>query len=442
MPPRPQPSFPFWQPVTISGVIAFIIVIIHAMLPDKVTSSVYITEMLALAAVGVTGVVCSYRLLNKPAQNSPAAPPATTAGGSGASTAEIAALRKESAENLQVLQQDLHSLGTALMKRLSSSTKPEAEHFEAIAGTITDLAISLAEARESIGNLAVDVAETKSAVFEIQAQVDQQADALHGFEKALVHSGFVAASHDAGDGAAPGSLGKALTAGASGSAVARLIGNAGSKQVSPAAPVPLAPTDIEGNYESDTALAGTDDPITTNDWPEPYFEKLPDLSKPWTPPSVHPVDIRDDVLIQAEEAALESDEWAEPELDEPSAEGSEQPDLTKAGSVQPDLLALDETGAEQRRKPRRPGRQDTALIAHVMIGIGNKPYLRGFGPGLSSDKGVPMEYVDVGRWQWISPESGSPLNVTLWKNDEIPADGDPVSVPSGMTLEIHPAFSH
>lgn len=437
MPPRPQPSFPFWQPVTIAGVIAFITVIIHAMLPDKVAPSVYVTEMLALAAVGVTGIVCSYRLLNKPAQITAAAPVVT--GGSGASAAEIAALRKESAENLQVLQQDLHSLGTAVMKRLTSSTKPEAEHFEAIAGTITDLAISLAEARESLGNLAVDVAETKSTVFEIQAQVDQQADALHSFEKALAQAGFTPTSHDAGDGAAPGSLGKALAAGASGAAVARLIGNAGAK---PAAPVPLAPTDIEGNYESDTALAGTDDPITTHDWPEPYFEKLPDLSKPWTPPSVRSGDIGDDVLIRAEEAALESDEWTEPELDEPSAEGSEQPDFTKDGSVQPDLLALDDAGAEQRRKPRRPGRQDTALIAHVMIGIGNKPYLRGFGPGLSPDKGVPMEYVDVGRWQWISPESGSPLNVTLWKNDEIPADGDPVSVPSGMTLEIHPAFSH
>ena len=43
-----------------------------------------------------------------------------------------------------------------------------------------------------------------------------------------------------------------------------------------------------------------------------------------------------------------------------------------------------------------------------MIGIGNKPYLRGEGPGLSWDEGVPMNFIEIGKWSWSPPQKMHP----------------------------------
>ncbi|MDI1319435.1 MAG: hypothetical protein PSW75_04465, partial [bacterium] len=40
----------------------------------------------------------------------------------------------------------------------------------------------------------------------------------------------------------------------------------------------------------------------------------------------------------------------------------------------------------------------TRLLATAYIGIGNKLFIRGDGPGLSWDKGVPMQFVSIGKW--------------------------------------------
>jgi DNA repair exonuclease SbcCD ATPase subunit len=80
----------------------------------------------------------------------------------------------------------------------------------------------------------------------------------------------------------------------------------------------------------------------------------------------------------------------------------------------------------------------TALIVNLMIGIGNKPFVRGTGPGLSRDKGVPMSFLGIGRWQWISPDPEAPATVEVWKNDQSPmgealhlSGGEPVEVDEG-----------
>jgi hypothetical protein len=84
------------------------------------------------------------------------------------------------------------------------------------------------------------------------------------------------------------------------------------------------------------------------------------------------------------------------------------------------------------------GATGTALIVNLMIGIGNKPFVRGTGPGLSRDKGVPMSFLGIGRWQWISPDPEAPATVEVWKNDQSPmgealhlSGGEPVEVDEG-----------
>ncbi len=77
----------------------------------------------------------------------------------------------------------------------------------------------------------------------------------------------------------------------------------------------------------------------------------------------------------------------------------------------------------------------TALIVNLMIGIGNKPFVRGSGPGLSQDKGVPMSFLGIGRWQWISPDPEAPATVEVWKNDQSPM-GEPLHISGGEPMEV------
>jgi hypothetical protein len=61
----------------------------------------------------------------------------------------------------------------------------------------------------------------------------------------------------------------------------------------------------------------------------------------------------------------------------------------------------------------------TRLIATAYIGIGNRLFVRGNGPGLSWDKGVPLQFVSIGKWRWETSEAQTPIEFKLLKNDEI-----------------------
>jgi hypothetical protein len=83
----------------------------------------------------------------------------------------------------------------------------------------------------------------------------------------------------------------------------------------------------------------------------------------------------------------------------------------------------------------------TTVVANVMIGIGNKPYLRGDGPGLSWDEGVSMNFVEIGKWAWSPPRKNASLTVQVYRNDQDPDNGGKVEVRPGQKLEITPDFS-
>ena len=83
----------------------------------------------------------------------------------------------------------------------------------------------------------------------------------------------------------------------------------------------------------------------------------------------------------------------------------------------------------------------TTVVANVMIGIGNKPFLRGDGPGLSWDEGVSMNFLEIGKWAWSPPRKNASLTVQVYRNDQDPDKGGKVEVPPGQKLEITPDFS-
>ena len=118
------------------------------------------------------------------------------------------------------------------------------------------------------------------------------------------------------------------------------------------------------------------------------------------------------------EAVSAPAEIEEEETEEVIEEIEEEAEVAPAPAVEP---AGDGTG--------------TALIVNLMIGIGNKPFVRGTGPGLSQDKGVPMSFLGIGRWQWISPDPEAPATVEVWKNDQSPM-GEPLHISGGEPLEV------
>ena len=75
-----------------------------------------------------------------------------------------------------------------------------------------------------------------------------------------------------------------------------------------------------------------------------------------------------------------------------------------------------------------------------MIGIGNKPFLRGEGPGLSWDGGVPMNFVEIGKWAWSPTRKNATLTVQVYRNDEDPDQGGKYEVKPGEKFEITPDF--
>jgi len=84
--------------------------------------------------------------------------------------------------------------------------------------------------------------------------------------------------------------------------------------------------------------------------------------------------------------------------------------------------------------------ETTTVVANVMIGIGNKPYLRGEGPGLSWDEGVAMNFIEIGKWAWSPPRKNASLTVQLYRNDQDPDQGGKIEVRPGERLEINPDF--
>lgn len=84
--------------------------------------------------------------------------------------------------------------------------------------------------------------------------------------------------------------------------------------------------------------------------------------------------------------------------------------------------------------------QPATLDANILIGIGNKLYLRGEGGGLSWDQGQPLEFVEIGLYRWVSEPSAESIQAQLYLNDEISALGAGIVLRPGETLEVTPEF--
>jgi hypothetical protein len=82
----------------------------------------------------------------------------------------------------------------------------------------------------------------------------------------------------------------------------------------------------------------------------------------------------------------------------------------------------------------------TSIVANVMIGIGNKPFVRGEGPGLSWDEGVAMNFIEIGKWAWSPTRKNASLTIQIYRNDEDPDKGGKYEIKPGEKFEVTPEF--
>lgn len=61
----------------------------------------------------------------------------------------------------------------------------------------------------------------------------------------------------------------------------------------------------------------------------------------------------------------------------------------------------------------------TRLLVTAYIGIGNRLFIRGSGPGLSWEKGAPLQFVSIGKWRWETNDASAPVQFKLYKNDDV-----------------------
>jgi hypothetical protein len=91
-------------------------------------------------------------------------------------------------------------------------------------------------------------------------------------------------------------------------------------------------------------------------------------------------------------------------------------------------------------KPGVPVPVLTVVTAHIDIGFGNTLYLRGQGPGLSWDRGLPLECADDNAWTITLPETARPIICKFLVNDLTWSAGSDYVVQPGSTVTYEPTF--
>jgi hypothetical protein len=185
------------------------------------------------------------------------------------------------------------------------------------------------------------------------------------------------------------------------------------------APTPARPEPAEGVVESVSVIeaAPATEPSPAVEEPKPKKPRAPRKPKPEESAPVA------EAGTSSGESAL-PDTPAESTPAELSVEAPAQPEAARPESVE---SAASSDGA-------------TRLLATAYIGIGNKLFIRGDGPGLSWDKGVPMQFVSIGKWGWATHDATGPVACKLYKNDETEALTGGVTLDPGKHVEITALF--
>lgn len=82
----------------------------------------------------------------------------------------------------------------------------------------------------------------------------------------------------------------------------------------------------------------------------------------------------------------------------------------------------------------------TIITAQIDIGFGNQLFVRGSGPGLSWDRGIPMDCVGTGLWTISVKNAAEPVAFKVLVNDLSWSSGADFVVAPGQSVTITPSF--
>lgn len=198
-----------------------------------------------------------------------------------------------------------------------------------------------------------------------------------------------------------------------------------------AAPAPAAPAPapvVEKQPEPVAAAPSVVESVSVTEAPAPAaVVEEPKPKKPRAPRKPKP----EDTL-----AAM-----SEPMPGDTPAESSGEPVFSDSPAETASAPSEDsQTEAAATVEPSVSADGATRLLVTAYIGIGNKLYIRGDGPGLSWDKGVPMKFVSIGKWGWATDEATGPVACKLYKNDETVALSGEVFLEPGQHVEVTALF--
>jgi hypothetical protein len=238
----------------------------------------------------------------------------------------------------------------------------------------------------------------------------------------------------------------------------------------PSKPASRKKTATRTNESADELLFGGDivsdeAPIAAEAKPPPPPRKRKSKPKPKAPkpenasPPVEPSATKAETPSESKEPAKEVKPAAEAEVPEdpvelpapaesPAAPAAREP-VEKIAKASPPpaeepAAEIDEPETVDEPSPAEPAISadgNTRLTVTAYIGIGNRLFIRGEGPGLSRDEGIPLQFVSIGKWRWESDAATEPVKVTLWKNDEVEcvALGE-IEIQPGAQLETSANF--
>jgi len=151
--------------------------------------------------------------------------------------------------------------------------------------------------------------------------------------------------------------------------------------------------------------------------------------------------VEDLIVVPLEEEEPET--IVEPVIDDKAQEEVQsEKEVDDSPEIESEAEYMFEEAVPEQAEKRVPTKKsDTAVIATVFIGIGNKPFLRGSGAGLNWESGVAMEFEEIGKWRWIAPsEQEGPIELQIYRNDEDPDSTGKYTLEPGQQLDISPVF--
>jgi hypothetical protein len=119
---------------------------------------------------------------------------------------------------------------------------------------------------------------------------------------------------------------------------------------------------------------------------------------------------------------------------------SRAPAITPAIPPAPAPEAISPPPAPKPVKVVAPPPAATVIAAKVDVGFGNWLALRGDGPGLSWEKGIPLENIGSGEWTVSLPGIKQPVAFKLLINDLTWSSGENFTAAPGGTTAVAPTF--